>query len=135
VIAGQADHPLDVVRLRAVHADIGQHVIRHPQYRVAGRSGIRRSRGAAPRALPAEHHDVAAVDAAEMVDQLVHQHPVAGEQGVLHRRRRNPVHLNDERLDEQHEDDRRHHDHHQLAPGLLPLPGRLSRPRRSAWLS
>jgi hypothetical protein len=124
VIAGQADHALDVVGLRAVHADVGEHVIHGPQHRVAGRSGIRRARGGTPRALPAEHYDVAAVDTAEMVDQLVHQHPVAGEQGVLHRGRGDPVHLYDERLGEQHEDDGGHYDDHQLTPGLLPPAGR-----------
>src|SRR6185437_9135590 len=118
VIAGQPDDSLDVVGLPAVYADIGEHVVGDPQQRVTWRGGIRLARGGAPRAVPAEHHDVAAGDAADVVDQLVDQHPVAGEQGVLHRGRGDPVHLDHERLDEQHQDDGRHHDHHQLAPGL-----------------
>src|SRR5581483_7203989 len=62
-VPGQADHPFDVVGLVGVQAEPGQHVVEDPHHRVAGR----RRRVRTPRVLPAEHDDVAAGHAAEVI--------------------------------------------------------------------
>src|SRR5262249_12679643 len=94
VVTGQADHPLDVEGLVAVQPQAGQHAVEDPGHWVTGRW---RSVGA-PRVLPAEHDHIAAGDAAEVIDDLVHQHPVADLEGVLNGRGGNRVPLDDERL-------------------------------------
>jgi hypothetical protein len=46
--------------------------------------GCPKRRAGVPRAVPVEDHDVAAVDAADVVDELVDQHPVVDLERVLH---------------------------------------------------
>ena len=85
------------------------------------RRAPRSSRLAQPAARVAEHDDVAAVDLVRLVGQLVDQHPVVDQQGVLHRPGRDVERLHEERLDEHRDDQRGDDDAGQLAQERLAL--------------
>lgn len=74
-IPRKPDHPLDEIVLVRCSPDHSEDVI--PETGVARRDGLE-ARGAV------EHHDLAALRTAEPVGHLVHQHPVADVQRVLH---------------------------------------------------
>ena len=88
-----------------------------------------RLRGAEPAARVGEHHGVAAVrGAAAPVGDLLDQDAVAGDEGVVHGRRRDVERLDEERLDDdgEHQGDAEQQDH------LLPDRQRLAAPARGA---
>src|SRR5450755_2114931 len=100
VVAGQADHALDVVVLVLGEAEHRGDALAEP-----GEEVIARRRGTGiPRAVSAEHHDVAAVNAAGVIDDLVNQHAVADGERVLHRAGRDEERLDEVGLDDQGED-------------------------------
>ena len=133
VVARNADHPLDEVRLprsgpeqaedRVVERDQG-HVVQ-PDQGVG--AGLGRGRDRLPGAVPVEHHDVAGLDRAEVIDELVDQYLVADVERVLHRGRRYEERLDHERLDHQRDHQRDHDQQRQLAPERPALP-RLAAP-------
>ncbi len=127
VVAGDPDDPLDEVAARGRRdADGGADVVEEPQDRVA-RHRERVLVRPAWRSL--EDDDLAAPRIAEVVDQLVDQHPVERVRGrrdhgagvatlqrVLHRRGRDVERLDEEGLDQQREHQRHNHQNRQLAP-------------------
>ena len=72
---------------------------------------------------------------AQMVDDLVDEHPVADLEGVLHRGGRDVERLDHEGLDDEREHQRDHDEHRKLAPEAalaLGAPGRAWRRRAAA---
>jgi hypothetical protein len=120
VVTRQPDHPLDEVIVRQADAEQPDHRVPETDQRL-GRGRRRRQ----PRAGAVEHHDVAPVDAAEVVDELVDQEPVADIERVLHRRRRDPEGLHHVGLDQQCQHEREHDQDRQLGPegSAFPRPG------------
>ena len=92
-LAGQADHPLD-------ERDAGL--------------GVRILLGDLPDPGRVEDDDVVAVRRVEPVDEAGHQHPVADHQRRLHRRRGDPVGLDDPAVDHVPEPEGADQDQHQL---------------------
>jgi 2,5-diketo-D-gluconate reductase A len=121
VVTGQADDPLDVVRRAAAQPDVVEQVVEEPDDGVARRRRDRSAGQVAPRPGAAEDDDVTAVDGTEVIDELVDQDPVARQQGVLHRLRRDLVHLEEEDLDEDRDHDGGDQDGQHVASELLPL--------------
>ena len=76
------------------------------------------------RALAVEHDDLAAADVAEVVDELVDEHPVADREGLLHRARRDVERLDEERLDDQCQHEGDDDEHRQLAQEAVRTPRR-----------
>src|ERR1700761_7300706 len=83
-----------------------------------------------PRAVPVEDHDVAAVDAADVVDELVDQHPVVDLERVLHRPGRYEEGLDRVGLDDDREQQGDDDQDRELAPER-PLPA----PAAGGWLA
>ena len=117
LVTGQADDPLD------------EDVSRVPEAEHAGKSlgelhhevGVPGRRARVPRAVPVEDHDVAAVDAADVVDELVDQHPVVDLERVLHRPGRDEEGLDRVGLDDDREQQGDDDQDRELAPER-PLP-------------
>ena len=132
VITGQPDDPLDVV----VHpgGDAEQPDDRVPE--LAGQpddrvAGLRRARRI-PRALAVEHDHVAALDRAEVIDELVDQDLVPDVERVLHRRGRDEERLHHVGLDHQHDRQRENEQEEQFRPpGEAALPPGTGRARRA----
>ncbi len=138
VIAGNPDHPLDEHGARLVDGrpvQPGDRVEQPPERRVIDphqriRAWRRRRRGRSPGPRAAEHHDVAGLDRAEVVHQLVDQHLVTDQERVLHRRRRDEKRLHHERLDQQRDGQRDGQQHRQLDPERSALAPSLARAGR-----
>ena len=127
LVTGQADDPLD------------EDVSRVPEAEHAGKSlgelhhevGVPGRRARVPRAVPVEDHDVAAVDAADVVDELVDQHPVVDLERVLHRPGRYEEGLDRIGLDDDREQQGDDDQDRELAPER-PLPARAPGGRLAA---
>ena len=132
VITGQPDDPLDVV----VHpgGDAEQPDDRVPE--LAGQpddrvAGLRRARRI-PRALAVEHDHVAALDRAEVIDELVDQDLVPDVERVLHRGGRDEERLHHVGLDHQHDRQREDEQEEQFRPpGEAALPPGTGHARRA----
>ncbi len=116
VVAGQPDDPLDVVVHPGGDAEQADHRVAElagpADDRVAGLGCA----GRVPGAFPVEHDDVAAVDRAEVIDQLVDQDLVPDVERVLHRRGRDVEGLDHVGLDDQHDDQREREQRDELHP-------------------
>ena len=79
-----------------------------------------------PRAIAVEDHDIAAVNAAGVINNLVNQDPVIDLEGIFHRTRRYKERLDRIGLDHDRDHQRDHDQDHQLAqePGAAVTPGR-----------
>ncbi len=133
VIVGDPYHPLDVVGLTWRGAEQlpdrpeerpERHVIEPGERFVTG--GYRRSGRREPRSRAVEHHDVAAADRPDPVDDLVHQDLVADQQRVLHRGRRDEERLHHEGLDQQRDREGDREEHHHLGDERPAAAGCLS---------
>src|SRR6516165_2418316 len=96
VVAGYPDDALDVVVNSRRGAEQPGDRVPQPAEQRRGPSGHR-----IPGGVAVKYDDVAAMDRAEIIDQLVDQDLVADVERVLHRRRRNEERLDDKTLDEQ----------------------------------
>ena len=90
---------------------------------------LARHRAGIPGTVAVEDDDVAAVNAADVVDDLVDQHPVVDLQRVFHRPGRDEECLDREGLDHHREQQRDRDQDRELAPER-PLPPRALAPRR-----
>ncbi len=131
-VAGDADDALDEVLLtRGADADGAADGAQHALHAVGRRRDLVLG-GEGVQAV--EDDDLAAVDVAEVVDELVHQHPVAQLERLLHRAGRDVEGLHEEGLDEQGQQERDDDEEGQLleeraalrrvlrASGVVPSP-------------
>ena len=104
MIAADTDDALDEVLLtRRRDADRAADATEEPRDDVVGVRRRELRRRLERRVLAVEHHDLAAMNRARVVDELVDEHPVADVQGVFHRLGRDVERLHEKRLDEQRE--------------------------------
>ncbi len=115
VVPAHPDDPLDVVTLAARPETEGRchraQELRHRSSVVLARPAVRLEGATA-----VEDDDVAPLDLADAVGELVDEHSVADQEGVLHRLGRDVEGLHEERLDEVRQDKRHDDEDRQLTP-------------------
>src|SRR5690625_821630 len=82
-VPGQADDPLDVLLAGGGRAELLLDPLEAPCHGVGGFGDVH-GVGVVPGSVAVEDHDLPTFDVAELVDDLVDQHPVTDEKGVLH---------------------------------------------------
>jgi hypothetical protein len=125
VVPRQADDPLDEDVSRVPEAEHAGKAVGELHHEVR----VHRDRSRVPGAVAVEDHDVAPVNAADVVDELVDQDPVVDLEGVLHRPGRDVEGLDRVRLDDHREQQRDDDQDGELAPerALAPrLAGRFA---------
>lgn len=107
-VAGYPDHTLYEVFFPRRRRAKGTRDRTQKTFDRIARLGVPHFRG--ERVESVEDDDVASVDGAEMINELVDEHPIAHQEGVLHRLRRDEKRLYHEGLDDQGETQGQQHE-------------------------